>query len=140
MGLSIEQQRELIRAKKKDKGEIVSVGKVHRVKSRKKKIKKVKQSKKNKSKKVKTIPDYKKKYNAYLLSNDWAQLKIDLFNHRGYSCEKCPTKNGLHVHHLHYDNIFKEEPEDLIILCAKCHRLEHKRLKKGDKGPVISNN
>jgi 5-methylcytosine-specific restriction endonuclease McrA len=66
-----------------------------------------------------------KKYNAYLKSDEWAQLKIDLFERRGRECEKCGRKNWLQVHHLHYKNVFKEEPGDLQILCKPCHDKEH---------------
>lgn len=65
------------------------------------------------------------KYRKYLKSDEWAQLKIDLFELRGYSCEKCPNKKRLDVHHLTYENIYNEEPEDLIILCKKCHNKAH---------------
>mgnify|MGYP001341735900 CR=1 FL=1 len=46
---------------------------------------------KNKKKKVKKLSknSWKKKYKKYLLSNEWAQLKIDLFEYRGKECEKC---------------------------------------------------
>jgi 5-methylcytosine-specific restriction endonuclease McrA len=77
------------------------------------------------------------KYKAYLKSDEWAQLKIDLFTLRGRSCEKCSSKTSLSVHHLTYDNIFNEEPEDLIILCGKCHDKEHgiiKVVRKKSKG------
>lgn len=65
------------------------------------------------------------KYKKYLLSKEWAQLKVDLFDYRGRICEKCSSKYNLHVHHLTYKNIFNEEPEDLIILCDKCHKTAH---------------
>lgn len=77
--------------------------------------KKKKQPKKNR----------KKQYQDYLKSNEWAQLKIDLFNYRGRSCEICGVNYSLQVHHLTYENIFNEEPEDLIILCKKCHQKQH---------------
>lgn len=70
------------------------------------------------------------KYKAYLKSDEWAQLKIDLFNHRGRSCERCSSKSSLAVHHLTYDNIYNEEPEDLIILCGLCHAKTHGKVKK----------
>lgn len=85
--------------------------------------------KKGKKKKIKSISERKKKYLDYLKSDEWAQLKIDLFNHRGYKCERCWKTNKLHIHHKTYDNLFNEEPEDLEILCQKCHRLEHKKSK-----------
>jgi 5-methylcytosine-specific restriction endonuclease McrA len=33
--------------------------------------------------------------------------------------------NGLHIHHLHYRNLGNEQPEDLVVLCTKCHNLVH---------------
>ncbi len=82
---------------------------------------------KNKKKKVKKLSknSWKKKYKKYLLSNEWAQLKIDLFEYRGKECEKCGETKYLQVHHLSYKNIFHEEPEDLMILCKSCHKKEH---------------
>lgn len=75
----------------------------------------------------------RKRYNEYLQSEEWAQLKIDLFNHRGKKCEKCSSEEEIHVHHLHYRNIFNEEPEDLVILCKKCHFAEHKDKRRKKK-------
>ena len=74
-----------------------------------------------------------KEYKKYLESTEWAELRIDLFLERGFSCEKCNKKfksqKGLEMHHKTYENIFNEEPEDLIILCSSCHRYEHRKPK-----------
>jgi len=67
----------------------------------------------------------RKKYSDYLKSKDWANIRIDLFENRGKRCERCDSENRLEVHHLHYRNIFKEEPQDLVILCHSCHSKEH---------------
>jgi 5-methylcytosine-specific restriction endonuclease McrA len=77
-----------------------------------------------------------KKYKEYLLSDEWAQLKIDLFNHRGRCCEKCNRKKNLSVHHLTYENIYNEEPEDLIILCRLCHAKVQGKIKKYKKKKI----
>jgi 5-methylcytosine-specific restriction endonuclease McrA len=66
-----------------------------------------------------------KKYREYLQSDEWAQLKIDLFKDRGYKCEECGNKKRLAIHHLTYENIYNENSEDLIILCEKCHKKAH---------------
>ena len=82
-----------------------------------------------------------KEYRNYLNSKEWAEIRIDLFNQRGFKCENCNKKfksqKGLEIHHLNYKNIFKEEPKDLLILCSSCHRLEHKQT-KSDK-PIFKN-
>lgn len=71
------------------------------------------------------INDMTKEYNKYLLSIEWANVRIELFNSRGKKCEKCSSKKRIEVHHLTYENIFHEEPKDLIILCNECHKKEH---------------
>jgi 5-methylcytosine-specific restriction endonuclease McrA len=126
MGKSIEEQRQAIRESRNEK-------RFYKVK--KPKVKNNKQPVKVKSKKEKKKEFVKKKnkYHNYLLSDEWAQLKIDLFQNRGRKCEYCGKTKDLHVHHKTYKNIFNEEPEDLIILCRKCHNKEH-----GVKGKVWS--
>ncbi|WBC28395.1 HNH endonuclease [Rhodobacteraceae phage LS06-2018-MD05] len=124
MGKTIEEQRNIIRSKKLLQGEFVSVVKTkHKIKKKAKKPKN-KTKKRNKTK-VKPKITFKQKYYDYLESDKWAQLKIDLYNYRGRKCEKCGLTYKLQVHHLTYDNIFNEEPEDLIILCENCHKKEH---------------
>jgi len=86
-------------------------------KLKKKKVKR----KKNKPK----INKWKKKYKKYLLSKEWNDIKIDLFEFRGKKCERCGSTNQIQVHHLTYKNVFNEEPEDLEILCKVCHKEEH---------------
>lgn len=69
------------------------------------------------------------KYKTYLESKEWQDLKIDLIQRRGCKCEKCKKQKSaerLQVHHLTYKNIYKESAADLVVLCAKCHMLEHK--------------
>ena len=74
-----------------------------------------------------------KKYATYLKSKEWIDLKIDLITTRGQRCEKCrkdkKSPTLLQIHHLTYKNIFNESPEDLMILCSRCHRIEHGLIK-----------
>ena len=65
-----------------------------------------------------------KKYKEYLLSNEWIKIRADLITIYG-GCELCDSTRSLQVHHLTYKNLFFEEPEDLILLCARCHMVEH---------------
>ncbi len=64
-------------------------------------------------------------YREYLNSKEWAQTRCDLLTLRGAFCEVCGSAKMIQVHHLTYSNIRAEEPEDLIILCGKCHMAEH---------------
>ncbi len=84
---------------------------------------------------------FKTKYKKYLLSDEWATMKIDLIHIRGHKCERCPSKGNLHLHHLTYKNVFNEEPEDLELLCAKCHATEHgiTKAKKPKKKKKVKN-
>ena len=71
---------------------------------------------------------YKEKYHAYLKSDKWAQMKLDLIEIRGQKCERCESKRTfkyLHLHHLTYERVFHEEPSDLELLCGGCHVSEH---------------
>ncbi len=66
-----------------------------------------------------------REYTKYLQSKEWLEIRLDILTTRKV-CEKCGSKKKLQVHHKHYKNIFKEEPEDLELLCDKCHVNEHK--------------
>jgi 5-methylcytosine-specific restriction endonuclease McrA len=73
------------------------------------------------------------KYYQYIKSKEWFELKIDILNTRGCYCEKCKKKKypaALQLHHLTYDRLFNEEPQDLMLVCKKCHMGEHGLLKK----------
>ena len=43
----------------------------------------------------------------------------------GGRCRVC-SERGLEVHHIHYDNVGRESPEELVYLCQPCHVKEHK--------------
>ena len=80
------------------------------------------------------MTERKKKYLSYLQSKEWAEIKADILIIRGEKCERCGTKykrpSSLHLHHLTYKNLYNEEPEDLELLCQKCHKREHYKPKK----------
>lgn len=85
------------------------------------------------------------KYLSYLKSPEWASMKLDLIQIRGQKCERCGTERAfryLQMHHLTYKRIYKELPEDLELLCAKCHMKEHniKPKKKQKKAKVKKRN
>ena len=84
------------------------------------------------------MTEKQKKYRKYLNSDKWKDKRKEILLLRGYKCEKCDSKKKLHVHHLTYDNIFNEKNEDLQLLCAECHLLEHKHIKKRVKNKIKS--
>lgn len=47
-------------------------------------------------------------------------------NHRAQGCcENCGARTTLALHHLHYDTVGEERPDDLRALCRECHLGEH---------------
>lgn len=43
----------------------------------------------------------------------------------GGCCENCGLMLPLELHHLHYETVGWERPDDLKALCRDCHRSEH---------------
>jgi len=76
------------------------------------------------------MTDLQIKHAKYLRSKEWAEIRYDLLELRGYKCEICGSKAKLQIHHLTYENWGNEEPDDLIILCGYHHCLEHGLVKK----------
>lgn len=75
-------------------------------------------------------------YEAYLKSEHWNKLRTDFLKRENIPefCWGCRTPvwivrliyhQYLNVHHLKYERLGKEEFNDLVILCRRCHELEH---------------
>lgn len=64
-------------------------------------------------------------YKKYLRSEKWQKIRKSVFSARGKKCEICSKSKWLHIHHLTYERIFNELPEDLQILCRTCHEKAH---------------
>jgi 5-methylcytosine-specific restriction endonuclease McrA len=64
-------------------------------------------------------------YKKYLKSEKWQKLRKSVFSERGKKCEICSKSKWLHLHHLTYERIFNELPEDLQVLCRTCHEKAH---------------
>lgn len=70
-------------------------------------------------------------YSIYLASEAWdkkRQHRLLLSNRR---CEACGCTEKLHVHHLTYERIFKEEMDDLMVLCSRHHEAIEELIRKG---------
>jgi 5-methylcytosine-specific restriction endonuclease McrA len=74
------------------------------------------------------------KYRAYLKSDEWKQLRAHLIARAHHLCERCHAHARiLQLHHRHYRNIYHEQPEDIEVLCKKCHKIadaERKGMRK----------
>jgi hypothetical protein len=60
-------------------------------------------------------------YVAYLKSPVWAARRTEALQQAGGHCQRCGAP-AREVHHLTYERVGAERPEDLQALCAPCHR------------------
>ncbi len=64
-----------------------------------------------------------KEYDQYLESDHWKNFRKEILS-KNELCQICENK-AKQVHHLHYRTLGKEEPDDVIALCDKCHCFIH---------------
>lgn len=64
-------------------------------------------------------------YKEYLQSETWKRKREYKLQEAGHKCQLCNDTDRLEVHHRTYDTIFNEPPNDLIVLCNKCHSYFH---------------
>ena len=75
----------------------------------------------------------KVEYQKYLQSAHWQQRRKQAIEDVCHACEKCDIprwlaqiayEQDLNVHHLSYQNLGREEDDDLEVLCRRCHEIE----------------
>lgn len=78
-------------------------------------------------------------YKAHIASPEWAAIRKAALERARHRCQFCGLSRDrlrligrhLEVHHNNYRNLGKEQPEDLIVLCAggrgACHALADKQ-------------
>jgi 5-methylcytosine-specific restriction endonuclease McrA len=69
-------------------------------------------------------------YGEYLSSDRWREKRIEALKAAGYKCSRCGTHgarggSGLQVHHRTYERLGEELPDDLQVLCRRCHQAAH---------------
>jgi len=75
-------------------------------------------------------------YHEYIKSDVWRARAISAKERAEYRCQVCnATGNNstLHAHHRTYERLGMEEPGDITVLCADCHKVFH------DNGKVKRN-
>ena len=65
------------------------------------------------------------KYELYLQSPEFADLRMRVFERDGYKCVCCGSENYLQAHHLTYMHIYHENDDELVCVCRKCHETFH---------------
>lgn len=83
----------------------------------------------------------KTEYAQYLQSAHWRDLREQAISNGSRRCAQCllprwvaelAYDQDLHVHHLTYERLGNERPEDLRVVCARCHEIAtfgHSRLR-----------
>jgi ribosomal protein S14 len=62
-------------------------------------------------------------YNGHIGSAKWERFRREVIEQRRNRCERCGHVSAyLELHHKHYDSLGNEQPEDVELLCPKCHR------------------
>lgn len=64
-------------------------------------------------------------FNKYLKSDEWQHKRQLIMGYYNWTCQECGAE-AKDLHHITYDNIFKEKFEDLQPLCRNCHTKKHK--------------
>ncbi len=78
------------------------------------------------SRKKRSKSERKKRYEKYLQSEHWKQLRESVFVRDNRKCTKCKSSIVIQAHHLIYREPLEScTPNDLITLCKRCHRIEH---------------
>lgn len=65
-------------------------------------------------------------YENYLLTSFWKVKRNQRMLMDNNTCQHCGSE-ARDVHHLHYDNKYDEQMEDLVSLCRQCHKKEHSK-------------
>jgi len=67
------------------------------------------------------------KYDEYLKSDTWQDIRVIVKDRFGGRCATCNSNKDLHVHHRTYKNRgdYVNELNDLVLLCDKCHQMVH---------------
>ena len=81
-----------------------------------------------------TEDEKKMSYSEYLQSKAWKEKARQVRERDGNRCQDCDRRGNLDVHHLHYKNIFREKPEDLVTLCCSCHQKREDKVKAARYG------
>lgn len=65
------------------------------------------------------------KYELYLRSPEFADLRTRIFERDGYTCICCGAEDCLQAHHLTYMHIYHENEDELVCVCRRCHEAFH---------------
>lgn len=64
-------------------------------------------------------------YKQYVRSQEWKAFRERAISHHGSKCAHCGRADRLHVHHVNYSRVGREQLSDVQVLCHDCHAREH---------------
>lgn len=64
-------------------------------------------------------------YDEYLRTDHWQATRSEALERAHHHCQVCNSADRLQTHHRSYQRRGEEAPEDLIVLCANCHKTFH---------------
>jgi 5-methylcytosine-specific restriction endonuclease McrA len=64
-------------------------------------------------------------YYDYIRSLAWRIRRLEYLRRVGWRCERCYVGKAIIVHHLGYECLGHEQPQDLMALCHRCHSEMH---------------
>lgn len=66
-------------------------------------------------------------YSVYLETTHWKKIRRGTLQRDKRRCVRCKRKKATQVHHLTYERLGGEEPQDVVSLCGACHTLVHEK-------------
>jgi hypothetical protein len=66
-----------------------------------------------------------RQYSVYLESEEWKRKSRSTIAAAGGICAYCSKAPAVQAHHITYDRVGGELPEDLRAICLDCHREQH---------------
>lgn len=72
---------------------------------------------------------HRDKYNEYIASDHWKELRLKRIFQVGRKCEICTSTKQIQVHHCFYRNFTDCTEADLMVLCDRCHEGFHECVK-----------
>lgn len=73
---------------------------------------------------------WEEEYKEYLSSKEWKIKATQALERVDYKCQVCGLSKfarKLEVHHLTYERFKREIPEDLDVVCNKCHKIKDRQ-------------
>lgn len=64
-------------------------------------------------------------YAGYMASAEWYARRLAVLKRDGNKCQGCGA-DAEQVHHLTYERVGREQLEDLVSVCERCHRFLHR--------------